>query len=140
MPNELSHLALANHNQELLAELIPKIDKFPDWVATVAFYKALHVVEAVFASETPVRHGVDHPNRERCLKADKRYTHIYRHYRPLYAASMVARYMQDGHTSFADYMNPQTVIQTLLNHDLHQLETSAKKQLKHPQDLVTITK
>jgi hypothetical protein len=138
MPNETSHLSLANHNQDLLDKLVGEIDEFPDWVATVAFYKALHVVEAVFACENPARHGADHPSRERILKMDSKYAHIYRHYRVLYAASMVARYMQDSQTDFTSYLSPQQVIDTLLKHRLHEVEKSAAKKLRNPDQLVTI--
>ena len=137
MPNENSHLALANHNQELLDKLVAEVDKFPDWTATVAFYKALHVVEAAFACENPVRHGTDHPSRERILKSDRKYESIYRHYRVLYAASMVARYMQDNQTDFTSYLSPQQVIDTLLKHRLNEVEKSAAKKMANPDKLVT---
>jgi hypothetical protein len=139
MPNERSHLALANHNQDLLDRLVVEIDAFPDWVATVAFYKALHVVEAVFACENPARHGADYVNRERILKSSPKYEHIYRHYRVLYSASMVARYMQDNLTDFATYLAPHRVIDELLKHRLHEVEKSAAKRLKNPSQLVTVT-
>ena len=139
MPNERSHLSLANHNQDLLDKLILDIERFPDWAATVAFYKALHVVEAAFACENPVRHGSDHLARERILKNDRRYEVIYRHYRPLYAASMVARYMEDNQTSFTNYMSAHDVIAKLLKHRLHEVEKSALKKLKSPSDLVTFS-
>ncbi|MDR3619660.1 MAG: hypothetical protein P4L85_09940 [Paludisphaera borealis] len=138
MPNEASHLSLANHNQDLLDKLVAEIDAFPDWAATVAFYKALHVVEAVFACENPARHGADHPTRERVLKSDKKYEHIYRNYRVLYAASMVARYMQDDRTNFSDYLTPQRVVDELLKHRLHEVEKSAAKRMRSPDRLTTI--
>ena len=138
MPNEKSHLSLANHNQDLLDKLVAEIKEFPDWVATVAFYKALHVVEAAFACENPVRHGTDHPTRERILKSEKKYEHIYRHYRVLYAASMVARYMQDNQTDFTSYLEPQAVIDTLLRHRLHEVEKSALRRMRNPDQLATI--
>ncbi len=139
MPNEMSHLALANHNQDLLDILVTEIEKFPDWATTVAFYKALHIVEAVFACENPARHGADHPSRERILKTIPKYTHIYRHYRVLYSASMVARYMQDNQTDFTNYLSPQAVIDKLLKHRLHEIEKSAVKQLKNPNQLATVS-
>jgi hypothetical protein len=137
MPNEKSHLALANHNQELLDKLVAEIDKSPDWTATVAFYKALHVVEAAFACENPTRHGTDHPSRECILKSDKKYESIYRHYRVLYAASMVARYMQDNETDFTSYLSPRQVIDTLLKHRLLEVEKSAAKKMRNPDQLMT---
>lgn len=137
MPNEKSHLSQANHNQNLLDQLVPKVEEFPDWVATVAFYKALHVVEAVLACESPIRHGRDHESRARILGSEKRHEQMYRNYRPLYAASMVARYMRDDGADFTSYLSPARVISELLRHRLHQVEKSALKQLKSPDLLVT---
>lgn len=139
MPSEQSHLSLANHNQDLLDTLVLDIKRFPDWAATVAFYKALHVVEAALACENPARHGMDHSARERLLKTDRRYQAIYRHYRPLYAASMVARYMEDNQTDFTSYLTPDQVIGTLLKYRLHEVEKSAMRKLKSPEALATIT-
>ena len=138
MPNERSHLSLANHNQDLLDRLLAEVDQFPDWTTTVAFYKALHVVEAAFACENPARHGVNHSTREHLLKNDRRYEHIYRHYRPLFAASMVARYMQDNQTDFTKYMTPSDVVEKLVKHRLHEVEKSVLKKLRNPDQLVTI--
>ena len=137
MPNEESHLALANHNQDLLDRLVAEIDEFPDWAATVAFYKALHVVEAVLACEGPARHGVDHAYREHILKSEKRYEHIYKNYRRLYAASLIARYMKEDITDFTSHFSPADVIAKLLKHRLHEVEKSALKKLKSPNLLVT---
>ena len=138
MPNEKSHLSLANHNQDLLDKLVAEVENFPDWTATVAFYKALHVVEAAFACENPARHGTDHPSRERVLKSDVKYAHIYRNYRVLYSASLVARYMQDNQTDFTSYLTPRQVIDVLLKHRLHEVEKSASKKMRNPDQLVTI--
>jgi hypothetical protein len=77
----------------LLALLLPQLDEFPDWVTTVAFYKALHIVEAVFANDINVRHGTGHEHRERVLKTTTKYRHLYKYYRPLYTASVKARYL-----------------------------------------------
>jgi hypothetical protein len=138
MPDESAQLELANHNQELLAALLPRIDRFSDWVATVAFYKALHVVEAVFANDRNVQHGRDHDHREHCLKANPRYRKIYGHYRPLLAVSKRARYLHDGMTRFSDSFTPEDVVREVLRHDLHQVEVSAAKFLKHPERLVRV--
>ena len=138
MPDESSHLVLANHNQDLLDRLVAEVDRFPDWTATVAFYKALHVVEAALACENPRRHGMDHSHRERILKSDNKYRNIYKHYRVLYTASMVARYMEDEKTSFTNYLTPTQVIGTLLRYRLHEVEKSASGKLRQPNNLVTI--
>src|SRR5882757_6004521 len=101
MPNEATHLAIANHNQDLIDLLLPRIDEYADWITTVAFYKALHVVEAVFSNDKSVNHGIDHYTRERILKTNNKFKQIYTNYRPLYSASLVARYLSDGYSSFS---------------------------------------
>jgi hypothetical protein len=138
MPSEKSHLDLANHNQALISRLLPEIDTFADWVATAAFYKALHVVEAVFATDKDVRHGRDHTHREECLKKNPRYKKIYQHYRVLLSVSKRARYLQDVSTCFSDSFSPQQVIDEVLKHDLHQVEVSAAKFLKDADRLVRV--
>lgn len=121
---------MAVHNQRVLDCLVERIDEFPDWVATVAFYKALHVVEAVFYRAPGVRnHGQSHEDRENILKRTRRFRELYNHYRPLWSASMVARYIGDRETKFTDYMSPDMVQSKLLDHHLHRLQESARKFL-----------
>src|SRR2546421_1473890 len=102
MPTEASHFLLAAHNQDLIDHLLKDIDQFADWVTTVAFYKAVHLVEAVFSRDPHIKHGRTHEHREQCLKSDRRYSNIYKNYRPLWAASTVARYLED-HSSRQEY-------------------------------------
>jgi hypothetical protein len=40
MPSQAAHLDLARRNQELIDHLMKDVDRFPDWVGTVAFYRA----------------------------------------------------------------------------------------------------
>jgi hypothetical protein len=48
MSTEAEHLALANRNQAALDHLLSDTARCSEWVAVVAFYKSLHVAEAVF--------------------------------------------------------------------------------------------
>ena len=68
MASEADHLAAANLNQKTLAYLCQDVSIHGPWVAVVAFYKALHIVEAVFANDPDIRHCTDHGSRERALK------------------------------------------------------------------------
>jgi len=134
MPCDSEHLALAAHNQDLINHLIPSLDRFADWVTVVAFYKAVHIVEAVFFKSHPEKHGRNHENREYLLKATNHYQQIYRFYRPLWSASTVARYLEDHTTrteygSFAEYMTPAIVQSRILGHYLVQLEKAAERFL-----------
>jgi hypothetical protein len=59
---------------------------------------------------------------------------MYRYYRLLWAASTVARYLEDHSTrqeykSFSEYLKPGDVQAKVLNHWLRQLEKSAEKIL-----------
>src|SRR5256885_1093085 len=108
MPSQQAHLELARRNQELIEHLSKDLHRFPDWVTTVAFYRALHLVEAVFAEDADIRHGGDHGSRQRHLKSNRKYTTIYKAYHPLWTASIVARYLEDRNadievSSFAKY-------------------------------------
>lgn len=93
MSSTIDHIQLANKNHKALLYLLNKPDDFPEWIATIAFYKAVHVVEGVFASDG--KHSNGHDSRLSELKQEK-YRDIFKAYRPLYAASLVARYLADS--------------------------------------------
>jgi uncharacterized membrane protein len=129
MPDKDCHLELARRNQVLIDLLLPAINDHSDWITTVAFYKALHIVEAIFNGNKDIQHGQSHPRREHFLKTDRRYQHIYRHYRPLCAASMIARYLENDNrtvASFSQFLSPEGVKSEILNHRLRQIENSAR--------------
>jgi hypothetical protein len=132
MPSKDAHLSAARENQRVIEYLCQKVDEFPGWVATVAFYKALHVIEALFAVDGT---GVDghtdkHEQRNTLLKKTRRYQQLWKFYRPLFQASLVARYLRENqnvptHEVFATYMPPDTVVRLVLGHYLKQIEKSA---------------
>jgi len=131
MSNELSHIDQALHNQTVIDSLaLPNSDMW-DWVTTIAFYKALHLVEAVFSNDKEIGHGINHENREKWLKTKPKYQQIAKYYRPLWAASMIARYLQDEHgkffNCFSDYLPPDKVKSDILNHYLHQVQKASEK-------------
>ncbi len=135
MPSSEAHIAAARENQRAIDYLAERIDAFPGWVAVVAFYKALHVVEAVFASDgTGGGHTDDHRTRNAVLKSTVRYQQIWRFYRPLYQASLIARYLRENdkrpeYEVFSRFMPPEKVRSLILNHYLKQVETSAGRLL-----------
>jgi len=138
MPSDSEHLAVAERNQELINHLLPEIKRFGEWITVIAFYRALHIVEAVFFRDHPNKHGHNHEGRENILKKTKRYQHIYKNYRVLWAASTVARYLEDHtcgktYASFNDYLSPADVQGLILNHYLKQVEKSAAAYLPPPQ-------
>lgn len=135
MPTKKSHLDLAKRNGEMLAHLLERIDQFPEWTTTVAFYRALHLVEAAFAIDEGIRHGGDHGRRNRLLKNNRKYAKIYEAYRPLWAASLVARYLECDEqevSCFSEYLKPDVVRAKIINHYLKRIESSVELILGEP--------
>ncbi len=95
---------------------------------TVAFYKAVHIVEAVFQKEG-LNASTGHSERLRTLKRDRRFTKMHEHFRPLWQASTIARYLSNetgnDYRRFTDYMSAQDAENKMVRHRLHQLEESA---------------
>jgi len=134
MANEEAHVRLALRNQATIDHLQSDVAKHSEWITTVAFYKALHIVEAMFFSQSG-EHGHSHDDRANRLKREHRYSHIWKYYRPLWAASTVARYLQDtiehkrSFNSFAEYFSAEDVKRLILNHYLRQVQKSASNFL-----------
>jgi hypothetical protein len=58
--NATQHLEKADRNKDFLStSLLNFVDRYPDWVSVVAFYSALHYVEAIFAT-----HGLHYEHHE----------------------------------------------------------------------------
>ena len=130
MATEADHLVLANKNHQALLHLVPRPEDFSEWIATIAFYKALQVVEAVF-----VRRGYrasDHNRRFELLKTS--FPEIYRHFRVLWQASTIARYLHDNesnrsYSQFSDYLSPARVVEKLVFRRLRPIEELAVSHL-----------
>ena len=110
MASEADHISLANRNHDFLVEVLQQ-GRFPDWAATVAFYKAVHTVEAVFAADLG-KDSTSHTDREESLKVAK-YKPIFKDYTHLLTASRIARYLESRGEGkchqFADFMDAQAV-------------------------------
>ena len=128
MASENEHLECANRTHKTIEHLLADKNAHSPWVAIAAFYKALHIVEAVFANDRSVRNTSNHDEREHALKSARKYQHIYEHYSPLKRASLNARYLSEV-SQFDCYLSPDDVVAKLLKHHLHQLEKSAGKFL-----------
>jgi len=132
MSIELEHIQQALHNIEVIDYLCTQ-PKFCDWTSTVTFYTALHIVEAVFFHDTKNsnrRHGHNHEEREAILKNVNSYRNIYRHYRQLQSASVIARYLYNPSGTgviFEKYMSAKKVKEKLIKHHLAQLIKTASK-------------
>ena len=142
MPSKASHLCVVRENSAAIDWICKAPSPMPQWVVTVAFYKALHIVEAVFAADknSPIRHADDHAQRNDVLRRENRYRHLWKHYRPLWNDSLIARYLQgnsdtDTYCGFADYMTLADVEKTHLNHHLVQIVRTARTLLGDPEFL-----
>lgn len=133
MAKEEHHISAANVNQQTIEHLCLDVNKFGSWVAVVAFYKALHIVEAVFANDSNIQHTSDHPTREHTLKTTHKYKEIYKHYALLSRAATIARYLEyQGQECpcFYDYLPPHQIIGELVLHRLNKVEASAENFMK----------
>ena len=144
MASESAHVALANRNQATINYLCRELNRHSAWVATIAFYKALHVVEAVFSNDPRITHTSDHESRFATLKSNRKYQNIYRHYSVLSRVSLVARYLGGvdrqgrGVQLFDDYMKPDVVASKVLFHHLKQVENSARQLINAASDLSSV--
>ncbi len=140
MASETNHIALANRNHATLLHLMREPDQHPEWIATVAFYKAVHVAEAAFATNGSI-HSTSHHQRLLTLKMS-RFSPMFRDYRVLLSASRIARYLEDGgdtgvdgrsfinpplgrFTTFTDWMPADDVVPHLVYGRLFRLEQAA---------------
>ena len=134
MASEQNHVALANRNHLLLVELIAA-QKHSEWIATVAFYKAVHLVEAVFAYKHS-RHSNSHTERLGWLKIDHAIGSCFGAYRSLMNASLVARYLDSGESggvsTFESFMPLNDVIATLVYGKLVKVERTILSNLSGP--------
>jgi len=86
MPSAEEHQRQADHNLEFL-ETIDQ-DEFIDWLATAAFYTAVHLIEKLRAVRG--EHSVDHNDRNTFVMDHHPTIHVY--FRDLYNLSRIARY------------------------------------------------
>jgi hypothetical protein len=125
---EMDHIALANRNHDVLQHLLQDVESFPEWVTIVAFYKAVQIVDAVLVRNRG-RCGHGHHERLESLKAGG-HKQLHKHYRALWGASCVARYLYDSdsrkaYSSFTDYLAPQQVEKVIVKRRLAGVECEA---------------
>ena len=128
MSAEKDHIALANVNHAALAHLLEEHDRFPEWISTIAFYKAVQIAEAVFANNLNM-HSMGHDDRRRTLQMD-RFRLLHRDYIPLLTASRIARYLQDRDSNttistFRQWRSPDSVRNDLVMKRLCRFEQSS---------------
>lgn len=90
MPPAQEHLDQVRHNQGLIHTL-RNSTSFLDWTITVAFYTALHLVEAYFDHRYS-RHSSTHARRESMMRRQPELRPVYNAYRDLRTRSEDSRY------------------------------------------------
>jgi hypothetical protein len=125
-----SHLATVQQNTLLLNKiLIPVLNQHPDWVVTVAFYTALHMVEAMFFEDLATQHTSLHIDRNKELQTH-RYSHIWYDYRPLYSISRLARYLEPHPgkyiTCFAAHCPPSKIVTRFIDGHLANVKSKCE--------------
>ena len=98
-------------------------DRFPDWVTTIAFYKAIHLIDALLYKQCE-SHGYNHGTRNDIVR--RTYPTIYNNYSVLSQSSRVARYLNDQYDQFMDI---ETVKSTILGHHLKRIQSFVEKKL-----------
>jgi len=93
-----AHVDKAKHNEKHLNDVLKQVSLYPDWVVAVAFYVAVHYVEAYFTS-TGLPEDQRHNVRNQVLSAssDSRLRKIRGRYMALYNRSRFARYFPTSH-------------------------------------------
>jgi hypothetical protein len=126
MPSSEAHLRACKVNQSTIDYLLGGGPVHAPWVVTIAFYKALHIVEAVLARQKPPMHKNEHKSRNHFLKTDNRFKKIWVHYSVLYQASQVARYLSDDKVD-KEYLTEDVIRRKILDHHLKQIALSANR-------------
>ena len=52
MPTKVEHLCLASRNHQVIQHLLSSKEFFSEWLTTIAFYEALHTVDALLAHDS----------------------------------------------------------------------------------------
>ena len=136
MPDFATHEKIAMNNLAVIDNLLKESEgcfqTFAPWVVTVAFYKALHLVECIlyvdghFDRHIPP-HSHNHAERHNILR-HRKYAKLWNHYYALYTASMTARYLADiGEVNVEQYFQQyfgsvDKIRSAVLHHHLRQIE------------------
>ena len=132
MPTIEAHVIHASRTQRTLGVLSEDIETHAEWVVTTAFYKSVHLVEAVFRLNGR-RDSIDHKGRLETLRLDPRYGNFAAEFKQLYDHSCAARYLSVPNdrqrpqrtrprTLFTNYMPADRVRSTVLDRLLPNVE------------------
>ena len=113
MPSVQEHADQAANNHALLSEqiMVSNATHYPDWVVTVSFYTAVHVVERELERRHKI-HSRNHDERKHLI--DTHFPHIRAEYEYLRNESRLSRYRCYAHAPYQ--------LQLIL-HTLQEIET-----------------
>lgn len=125
MPSAAEHVEVARQNSLTLAALKTASGSHAPWIATVAFYEALHIVDArlFFDGHDPI----GHKDRFLVLR-NQAYQPLWFHFQPLYNTSRIARY--SSVTAFAQHIKPSEVENRLIRLHLAKIKAIVGPILK----------
>lgn len=118
MGTEREHRERAHHNQEFIESI--REHSFPDWIVTGAFYKSVHLVEALFHG-TSRFHTSSHKTRNRRLR--EHHPRVWLSYHPLLNLSICSRYECEIEVT------RRTAHEVVLGQLLPELEKSIEQEL-----------
>ena len=120
MASPSEHARQWRHNRSL----VPLFLDYPDWIVTVTFYAALHVVDALLAADK-VSRITSHDARNDVLKRTNRYHDIWKRFAPLYNLSRTVRYLANP----GDWIPAEAIERQVLNGLLYPIEASVARKL-----------
>jgi hypothetical protein len=126
MPSSAQHRDKADRNRAFLGTL--KGGANPEWVAVVAFYTALHLVERLAACDSI--HNSKHTDRLDYLKKHENHRAIHADFLALFDASLVARYGTVN--QFGKAFPGDTVDKVLVGRHLDAIEKYVATQFPPP--------
>ncbi len=91
MPDIVTHQQQVGHNRQVSTYLQLAGDTFLDWVVTVMFYTALHLIDQVLAHNAGL-HPRNHRQRHAAMSQQPALAPVYRDYRELEHQSWRSRY------------------------------------------------
>ena len=121
-----AHVKQWKHNRRFFSLIDPE---YPDWAVTVAFYTALHAIDALLAHDKVT--VVEHRTRNQTLMVTNRYSKLWKHYLPLFDLSRTVRYMGDP----AAWVPWDQIDDNVIRRYLYPIEDSVQKLMGISQDL-----
>ena len=133
------HLRLASRTQSVIDRLLIDPQECNEWIATTAFYKAVHLVEAMFDN---LGHGHSHSHNHRLqvLRTADDFGAIYRDFKALFDMSKVARYLENDipnriryqTTAFERYVPPAKIREKAIEKRLIPIEVNVFTLIGNP--------